>query len=256
MLVSLEDRTVLVTGASTGIGRATAQALADRGANVVACARNQDALTAVIDDLPHTPGKHLAIGCDVSDRNQVGEMVDQTVRTYETVYGLVNAAGVMPLGPFVECRMDDWDHVVDVNIKGVLHTIGHLLPHFLSQQTGHIVNISSIAGHKVMPTAAVYCATKFAVHAISEGLRSELSKHAQSEPHTIRVTEIAPGLVETELRHSITHEKTKQQVSNWLAGMKNPLQSEDVARSICQALEEPQHVGINQVLLRPIEEVH
>ena len=116
--------------------------------------------------------------------------------------------------------MDDWDHVVDVNIKGVLHTIGHLLPHFLSQQTGHIVNISSIAGHKVMPTAAVYCATKFAVHAISEGLRSELSKHAQSEPHTIRVTEIAPGLVETELRHSITHEKTRQQVSNWLAGMK------------------------------------
>ncbi len=256
MMVSLKDRTVLVTGASTGIGRATTHALAERGANVVATARCQVTLEAVLKDLKTTAGRHQAIACDVSQRHQVASLVEQIFSQYSTVYGLVNAAGVMPLGPLVECRMDDWDHVVDVNIKGVLHTIGCLLPHFLEQKNGHIVNISSIAGHKVMPTAAVYCATKYAVHAISEGLRSELSKHAQSAPHRIRVTEIAPGLVETELRHSITHEKTKQQVSQWLASMKNPLQPEDVAISICQAMEAPPHVGINQVLLRPLEEVH
>ncbi len=176
-------------------------------------------------------------------------------RTFGRVDILINNAGVMPLSPLVMGRFDDWDRTIDVNLKGALYAIGFVLPPMLEQGSGHIVNVSSVAGRRVFSNAAVYCATKFALHAISEALRAELAERAADNGNTIRVTVVAPGVVSTELADSITDEETRRQVRAYYETITEPLRSEDVAAAILGVLEAPVHVSINEVLVRPTSQM-
>jgi NADP-dependent 3-hydroxy acid dehydrogenase YdfG len=161
----------------------------------------------------------------------------------------------MPLAPLAKCRMDDWDAMIDVNVKGLLYGVGLALPIMLAQKTGHIINVSSVAGRRLFNGGAVYCGTKHAVHAISEGLRGELSERAAEDGNQIRVTIIAPGVVKTELPDSIRDEETREVSRQYYDGLPGPLMSEDIAASILHAIQAPPHVDINEILIRPTAQV-
>jgi len=242
----ISDNVVVVTGASSGIGYATAKALAERGARVAAMARRGDRLDDLSSEIKEAGGRAMALECDVTKREAVNEAIGAAVETFGPVDVLINNAGVMPLSFMDRCDVEGWDRMIDVNIKGVLYGSAAVLPSMLERKSGHVVNVSSTAGRRVMPGAAVYCATKHAVHAISEGLRAEVCGH------DIRVTTIAPGFTSTELQSHVEDERI---LSRWKARAEEtsiePLTSEDVALSICQALEAPAHVSVNEVLLRP-----
>ena len=251
----LSDQVVVLTGASSGIGEATAVALAARGARLVLGARRADRLTAVAESIVGRGGTAIPVPCDVADRAQVAELVGTAVEQFGRVDVLINNAGIMPLAPMVKCRMDDWDAQIDINVKGLLYGIGHALPIMLEQRTGHIVNVSSVAGRRLFPNGAVYCGTKHAVHAISEGLRGELAARAPEDGNTIRVTVIAPGVVTTELADSIRDDETRTGAKQYYGAMPGPLTSDDTAAAILYALESPAHVGINEIVLRPTAQI-
>ncbi len=240
------DKVVVVTGASSGIGHATALELGRRNARVACIARRADRIADLSKEIKDAGGRALALECDVTDRVAVEGAIETVVDTFGPVDVLVNNAGVMPLSYMDAVDVDGWDRMIDVNIKGVLYGIASVLPSMLERRSGHIINVSSIAGRRVMPSATVYCATKHAVHALSEGLRAEMA------PHDIRVTIIAPGFVETELQ---SHVKDERVLKRWTDRSKDnplqPLQSEDIAREICHVIEAPAHVCVNEVLVRP-----
>lgn len=240
------DKVVIVTGASSGIGRATALELGKRRAKVVCLARRDDRLRDLTREIQEHGGHTLALPCDVADRDAFASAVGVAVETFGPIDVLVNNAGVMPLSFMDACDVEGWDAMIDVNIKGVLYGIAAVLPAMLERQSGHIVNVSSVAGRRVMPGASVYCATKHAVHALSEGLRAEVATN------NIRVTVIAPGWVETELQ---SHVKDERILRRWAERSADtavePLQSEDIAAAICQAIEAPARVSVNEVLIRP-----
>jgi len=240
------DKVVVVTGASSGIGHATALELGRRNAKVACIARRADRIATLSKEIKDAGGRALALECDVTDRGAVDDAIATVVDTFGPVDVLVNNAGVMPLSYMDAVDVDGWDRMIDVNIKGVLYGIASVLPSMLERRSGHIINVSSIAGRRVMPSATVYCATKHAVHALSEGLRAEMA------PHDIRVTIIAPGFVETELQ---SHVKDERVLKRWTDRSKDnplqPLQSEDIAREICHVIEAPAHVCVNEVLVRP-----
>ena len=198
MTPGIENKVVVITGASSGLGAATARLLAAQGARVVLGARRGERLQAVADELTGNGGKALAIPTDVTNYDQVKKLVDAAVQTYGRIDVMINNAGLMPQSPLERLKIDDWNQMIDVNIKGVLYGSAAALPHMKAQQSGHIINVSSVAGHKVHPNAAVYAATKHAVRVISEGLRQEV------KPYTIRTTVISPGAVDTELPNSVT----------------------------------------------------
>lgn len=252
---ALADKVTIVTGASSGIGEATALALAKRSSRVVLAARRVDRLKALARRIVDAGGRALAAECDVTDRGQVQQVVDQAISTFGRVDVLVNNAGVMPLSPLAKGRFEDWDRTIDVNLRGALYAIGCVLPAMLEQKTGHIVNVSSVAGRRVFPNAAVYCATKFALHAASEALRGELAERAPHDGNRIRVTIIAPGVVRTELEQSITDEQARQRQLEYYASIPDPLTGKDVARAIIGALEMPPHVAVNEVLIRPTAQI-
>lgn len=243
---NVSNKVVVVTGASSGIGRATAIELGLRRAKVACLARRGDHLNDLTKEINNAGGHALAIECDVTSRDSVNSAISTTVETFGPVDVLINNAGVMPLSFMESCDVDGWDSMIDVNIKGVLYGIAAVLPSMLERKAGHIINVSSIAGRRMMPGAAVYCATKHAVHALSEGLRSEVATS------NVRVTIIAPGWVETELQ---SHVKDERIINRWkersAASAIEPLQSADVALSICQAIEAPPRVAINEVVIRP-----
>jgi len=243
---SVSDKVVVVTGASSGIGRATALELARRNAKVACLARRTDRLSDLAKEIKEAGGKSLAIECDVADRAHVNHAVETAVETFGPVDILVANAGVMPLSFMDSCDVDGWDRMIDVNIKGVLYAIAAVLPSMLERECGHIVPVSSVAGRRVMPGAAVYCATKHAVHAIAEGLRSEVATR------NIRVTTIAPGFVATELQKGVTDERVlKRWEENSRKSAIEPLESEDIALAIAHALEAPARVSVNEILIRP-----
>ena len=259
MSTSLTDQVCIVTGASSGIGEATARRLARHGARVVLAARRADRLEELSAGIAADGGTALAVPTDIADRDAVGALIERTREAFGRIDVLINNAGIMPLSPLAQRRMDDWDRMIDVNLKGVLYAIGHVLPTMLEQGTGHVVNVSSVAGRRVMSDAVVYCATKHGVHAISEGLRAELAELSQRrtdpQPNSIRVTTVAPGVVRTELPDSILDESTQARWGTYLREFEAPLSADEIADAMVYALTCPEHVNINEILVRPVRQV-
>ncbi len=207
---NIEGKVVVITGASSGLGEATARLLSAQGASVVLGARRVDRLQSLVDELTASGGKALAVATDVTQCEQVKRLVDTAVQTYGRIDVMINNAGLMPQSPLERLKIDEWNRMIDVNIKGVLYGIAAALPYMKQQKGGHIINVSSVAGHKVGPGGAVYAATKHAVRALSEGLRQEV------KPYNIRTTVISPGAVATELPNSVTEPDVAESVRKFM----------------------------------------
>lgn len=240
----ISGKVAIVTGASSGIGYATAIALAKAGAKVAAGARRTDKLESLEKQIAGSGGEIMIQKLDVTKKSDCDAFVDAVVKKWETVDILVNNAGLMPLSFFKNLKVDEWDQMIDVNIKGVLYCTAAAIPHMIAKKSGHIVNISSVAGRVVFPAGSVYCATKHAVAAFSEGIRQELSQRAN-----IRVTCIEPGVVATELLNTITDKSLEKFVQ--ASKQMDSLQSEDIANAILFAVESPTHMNVNEILIRP-----
>jgi len=240
----LKDKVAIVTGASSGIGYATALALAKEGAKVAIAARRTDHLQQLENEIKKNGGQCLVVTCDVTNRKDCESLIAAVIKQWGRVDILVNNAGIMPLSFVKSLKIDEWEQMVDVNIKGVLFCTGATVPHMIKQNSGHIINLSSIAGRVVFAAGSVYCATKHAITAFSEGLRQELSVRKN-----IRVTCIEPGVVATELTNTITDESLQGFVEN--AKKMESLQAEDIANAIVYAVESPNHVNVNEILIRP-----
>lgn len=231
------DKTVLITGASSGIGEATVRELAEAGAKLFIAARRTDRLEAIADEL----GDRVAWqSLDVTDAGNFQSFATAAQERFGSIDVLINNAGVMPLSPLAALKQDEWTRMIDVNIRGVLNGIAAVLPRFVAQGSGHVVNVASIGAHFVLPSAAVYCATKYAVWAITEGLRQEHDD--------IRATIISPGVVETELGNDITDPQIAAALTTW---REKSLTPDAIARAIRYALEQPEGVDINEVIVRP-----
>ena len=238
----IAGKVVVITGASSGIGEAAAKHLAANGALVSLGARRKDRLDRLAGEIRKAGGKAHTAVTDVVRRADVEALVRGARETFGRVDVLVNNAGIMPLSPFERLKVDDWDRMIDVNVKGLLYGIAAALPLMKEQRSGHIINVSSVAGHKVRPGNAVYAATKHAVRVISEGLRMEV------KPYGIRTTIISPGAVATELADSVT-EPDLQERTRALYAMAIP--AEVIARAVAYVIAEPSEVDVNEILLRP-----
>jgi NADP-dependent 3-hydroxy acid dehydrogenase YdfG len=241
MSKNIEGKVVLITGASTGIGAEVAKYLAERGALVALAARRKDMMDAVVSDIDAVGGKAAAFALDVTDKAQFANVVAYVKAHFGSLDVLINNAGLMPIRPMSEVNTDEWDAMIDVNLKGTLYGIAAVLPDFIAQKRGHIINLSSVAGVKVFaPGGTVYSGTKFAVSAISEGLRQEVGGD-------IRVTSIEPGAVESDLKHT-TSGTAKDTV---LEFYKQAIPAASIARAIAFAIEQPADVDINNIVIRP-----
>lgn len=240
----IRGKVAIVTGASSGIGFATSLALSKAGARVAAGARRMDRLVSLENEVAKNEGEILTQKLDVTRKAECDAFVDAVVKRWGTVDILVNNAGLMPLSFFKSMKVDEWEQMIDVNIKGVLYCTAAVVPHMMNKKSGHIVNISSVAGRIVFPAGSVYCATKHAVTALSEGLRLELSQRAN-----IRVTCIEPGVVATELTNTITDKSLEKFVE--ATKQMEALRAEDIANAILFAVESPSHVNVNEILVRP-----
>lgn len=245
--MKLKNKTIIITGASSGIGKATAKKLAAEGANLVLAARRIEKLDELVKDFNKYGGQYLALKVDVSKKEEVDILINKAIEIFLRIDILINNAGIMPLSFFDKVKVDEWDKMIDVNIKGLLYGIAGVIPHFIENKRGHIINISSVAGRRVFPGGGVYSATKFAVNAITEGLRQELSAK-----HNIKVTSIEPGATKTELGNSITDEDI---VKAWESRMGNVtfLESEDIAESIFYVCTQEKRVNVTEVLVHPTE---
>jgi NADP-dependent 3-hydroxy acid dehydrogenase YdfG len=239
----IAGKVVVITGASSGLGEAAARHLSAEGATVALGARRVERIQALAKELTAKGGKALVKATDVTDRDQVKALVDAAVQAYGRIDVMLNNAGLMPLAPLERLTVDDWDRTIDVNIKGVLYGIAAALPHMKRQQSGHIINVSSVAGHKVRPGNAVYAATKHAVRVISEGLRMEV------KPYNIRTTIISPGAVATELIDSITQADIRENVRSTIGALAVP--ADAFARMVAFAISQPEDVDVNEILFRP-----
>ena len=236
----MHGKVVAITGASSGIGEATARHLAAKGACVALGARRTDRLEVLAEAIAAKGGAARVRSLDVTSREDTQAFVDFATAEFGRVDVLVNNAGVMPLSPLASLRIEEWNRMIDVNIRGVLHGIAAVLPGMEAQGFGQIINISSIGGLTVSPTAAVYCATKFAVRAISDGLRQETDK--------IRVTVICPGVTESELADSISDEAGRNEMKEF---RRIALPADAIARAIAYAIEQPEDVDVSEVIVRP-----
>ncbi|SNS70004.1 NADP-dependent 3-hydroxy acid dehydrogenase YdfG [Sphingomonas laterariae] len=236
----IANKVVLITGASSGIGEATARHLAGRGAHVVLGARRADRLETIAAEIRCAGGSAIYRPLDVTDPADMTAFVDFAIEAHGHIDVLVNNAGLMPLSPLAALKVDEWNRMIDVNIKGVLSGIAATLPRMKAQGHGHFVNVSSVAGHRVMPTSAVYSATKFAVMALSEGLRVENDD--------IRVTVISPGATESELAHTITDADTAAMIDRY---RQIAIPADAIARAIGFAIEQPGNVDVNEIIVRP-----
>jgi NADP-dependent 3-hydroxy acid dehydrogenase YdfG len=236
----IQQKVVVITGASSGIGEATATLLARHGARVVVGARRTDRLEKLVSAIRAGGGTAEYQAVDVTKRDQVEALVRFAKAKFGRVDVVVNNAGIMPLSPLEALKVDEWDRMIDVNIKGLLYGIAAGLPVFKEQGAGHFINVSSIGGHFVVPTGAVYCATKFAVRAISDGLRQE--------SRDVRVTIISPGVVESELADTITDEGAKKAMDEFRAHAMSP---DAIARAILFAIEQPAGVSVSEIIVRP-----
>lgn len=234
---NLSDKVVLITGASSGIGEAAARELAATGAKLMLGARRTERLEKLAAEL----GGNVAFRrLDVTDRADFEDFVAAAEERFGHIDVLVNNAGVMPLSPLAALQVEQWDWMVDVNVRGVLHGIAAALPRFTAQRSGQFVNVASLGAHYVVPTGAVYCATKFAVWAITDGLRQEHDN--------IRATIVSPGVVETELADTITDPATRDGMAAFREKM---LSADAIARAIRFAIEQPADVDVSEIIVRP-----
>ncbi|MEO0770729.1 MAG: SDR family oxidoreductase [Cyanobacteria bacterium J06649_4] len=240
----IESKVVIITGASSGLGEATARRLAKSGAKLMLAARREEKLQSIVADIEKEGGSAKYQVTDVGVRSQVDALAKATKEAYGKVDVLVNNAGLMPLSPLSALKVDEWDTMIDVNIKGLLYGVAAVMPVMKEQKSGHIINLSSVAGHKVFPGGVVYCATKFAVKAISEGIRLEAGGD-------IRSTNISPGAVATELTNSISHEETAKSAEQMYD---IAIDSDAIARAIAYAIEQPGDVDINEIIIRPTQQ--
>ncbi len=243
--MDLSGKVAIITGASSGIGEATAKKFAADGAKVVLAARRADRLEDLKKEIEKSGGQALVVETDVTKPNDVKKLVKRTKETFGPCDILVNNAGIMPLSYMKNMKVDEWLKMVDVNINGVLHCLAETLPDMVDRKSGHIINISSVAGREVMMGSAVYSATKFAVRALSDGLRQELAPK-----HNIRVTCIEPGAVETELTDTITDQELMNDLKGFFDTMV-PLNSEDIANAIYYVVTQPDGVHVNELQVRP-----
>jgi len=240
-------KVVLVTGASSGIGEAIARRLGAAGAKLVLGARRVERLEAVGRAIVADGGEAVTLATDVTRRRDMEALVSAAIQRFGRLDVLVNNAGLMPLSPLLQLKIDEWDRMIDVNLRGVLHGLAAALPVFDRQGSGHVVNITSVADRGVFPTAAVYCATKFAVRALSEGLRLE------SGPG-LRVTLIAPGATESELPSTISDPELRQAA---IAGFRKDLIPADaIARAVAFAIDQPREVDVNEIVVRPTAQAY
>jgi NADP-dependent 3-hydroxy acid dehydrogenase YdfG len=243
MSQNIEGKVIVITGASSGNGEATARLLSAQGATVVLGARRVERLQSLAGDLIRNGGKALALPTDVTHADQVKQLVDGAVQTYGRVDVMLNNAGLMPHSPLERLKIEDWNRTIDVNIKGVLYGIAAALPHMTRQKAGHIINVSSIAGHKVRPGSAVYAATKSAVLVISEGLRQEV------KPYNIRTTVISPGAIATELPNSVTEPDIAESIRSYVQAIAIPADS--FARAVAFVISQPEEMDVNEIIFRP-----
>jgi NADP-dependent 3-hydroxy acid dehydrogenase YdfG len=243
----IKDKVAVVTGASSGIGYATALALAKAGAKVAAGARRVDKLESLQKEIQKSDGEILIGKVDVTIKEDCNSFIDIVLKKWNRIDILINNAGVMPLSFFKNLKINEWEQMIDVNLKGVLYCTAAAIPTMINNKSGHIINISSVAGRVVFPAGSVYCATKYAITAFSEGLRQELSQR-----YNIKVTCIEPGVVATELPNTITDKSLEGFVES--VKKMEALQADDIANAIVYALDSPRYVNVNEILLRPISQ--
>ncbi|WGG44664.1 SDR family oxidoreductase [Rossellomorea sp. DA94] len=243
MIVSnIQDKVIIITGASSGMGKATAILLAEKGATVVVGARRKQQLDELVTAITSNGGSASFQVTDVTKRSDVENLVKHAVNTYGKVDVIINNAGVMPISPLDDLLVEDWEKMIDVNIKGVLYGIAATLPVFRKQGSGHFINIASTAGHKTVTKQSVYSGTKYAVRAISEGLRQEAGDK-------LRVTIISPGLTRTSVVDTTTNPELKARLEDIA------MPAEAIARSIAFAIEQPAEIDVNEVIVRPTAQV-
>lgn len=243
---NIQEKVVLITGASSGIGEACARLLAEKGARVVLGARREERLQQLVGTITSAGGSAIARRLDVTDAADVQAFVDAALSEYGRVDVLINNAGVMPLSMIEALKLDEWNRMIDVNIRGVLHGIAAALPVMQGQRSGQIINVASIGAYSVSPTAAVYCATKYAVRAISDGLRQEVGGD-------IRVTLVSPGVVESELAESISDEGARAAMREY---RKVAISPDAIARAVAYAIEQPADVDVSELVIRPTASLH
>jgi NADP-dependent 3-hydroxy acid dehydrogenase YdfG len=240
--MSIENKVVAITGAGSGMGRATAIHLAERGARVVLGARREERIAGVAQDIRNGGGEAVHLRTDVTKREDLAALVQLALSEFGRLDVIVNNAGIGPVSRFAALRIDEWDQTIDVNVKGVLYGIAAALPVFTKQQSGHVISVVSTAGLKIVPTMGVYAASKNAVRTIMEALRQE------SGPN-IRVTEISPGAIQTEFLDSVADEGEQARLKAWSDAIAIPAHS--IARAIAFAIEQPADVDIGSIVVRP-----
>jgi NADP-dependent 3-hydroxy acid dehydrogenase YdfG len=244
---NIEGKVIVITDASSGLGEAAARHLSEQGAILVLGARRADRIQSIADELTKNGGRALAIATDVTKYEQVQALVDAAVKTYGRIDVIINNAGLMPHSPLERLKVTEWEQMIDVNIKGVLYGIGAVLPYMKKQKSGQIINVSSVAGHKVTMAGAVYAATKHAVRALSEGLRQEVKEY------NLRTTVISPGAVDTELPNTISEQDIAAGIKDFYEHYAIPADS--FARTVAFAISQPEEVDINEILFRPTRQV-
>ena len=244
---NIEGKVVVITGASSGLGESTARYLAMLGASVVLGARRKDRLDAIVKDIETKGGKALALAADVTKRAEVERLVKKVVDTFGNIDVLVSNAGIMPIAPLALLKVDEWDRMIDLNIKGVLYGVAAALPQMKKQQSGHFIHVASVFGIKVFaPGGTVYCATKAAVRTLTEGLRMEV--HSDN----IRTTIIDPGAVASELKESTSDQESSKAVRQLYEAWSIP--AESIARAVAYAIEQPADVDVNEIVVRPVKQ--
>lgn len=239
----IKDKVVIITGASSGMGEAAAKHLAELGATVVLGARRTEKIEKLAKDIQETGGKALSVTVDTTNLEQVKNLVDTAVQQFGRVDVIINNAGIMPLSPMDRINVAEWNTMIDVNIKGVLNGIAAVLPYMKEQKFGQIINTSSVAGHKVFNGSAVYSATKYAVRALTEGLRMEVKQY------NIRTTIVCPGAVKTELLEHISEADIQQANKDYVGEV--GISPDSFARVVAFAISQPEDVDINEVIFRP-----
>ncbi|MDF2939027.1 MAG: oxidoreductase [Paenibacillaceae bacterium] len=235
------SKVVIITGASSGIGEATARLLAGNGDKVVLAARREERLKVITGEIAASGGEAVYTNADVASREDMQHLAEFAMARYGRIDVLVNNAGIMPASRLHELRVEEWEQMIDVNIKGVLYGIAAVLPVMRKQQSGHIINLSSVAGHVVNPTSAVYSATKFAVRAITEGLRQE-------EAPSVRTTVISPGMTESELLNTISSPEVLAMAEHLRGAGISPYR---IAEAISYAIRQPEDTSVNEMIIRP-----